>query len=224
MPCMKRFLSITLLTLLVALVAPAQQYMYEVGPSLGITGYLGESNNGMLFKHPSVTGGGIFRYNHNSRWAFKANLNYGHLIGDTKDDASQYPDGANHKVSTHLMDLGLTAEFNFLNFGRGPAYKKYKPISPYMVAGVGFVFAICNGNHASFTVPIGIGVKYKLKDRVNLGFEFTMRKEFSDRIDGLSDLYDIKHSFAKNTDWYSFAMFTASFEFGKRCIKCNYIE
>ena len=102
---MKRFLSITLLTLLVALVAPAQQYMYEVGPSLGITGYLGESNNGMLFKHPSVTGGGIFRYNHNSRWAFKANLNYGHLIGDTKDDASQYPDGANHKVSTHLMDL-----------------------------------------------------------------------------------------------------------------------
>ena len=28
---MKRFLSITLLTLLVALVAPAQQYMYEVG-------------------------------------------------------------------------------------------------------------------------------------------------------------------------------------------------
>ena len=51
-----------------------------------------------------------------------------------------------------------------------------------------------------------------------------MRKEFSDRIDGYSDLFGIKHSFAKNTDWYSFAMFTASYEFGKRCIKCNYIE
>ena len=128
-------------------------------------------------------------------------------------------------MTSHLIDLGLTAEFNFLNYGIGPAYKKYKRISPYMVAGVGFVFAICDGhNQASFTIPFGIGVKYKLKERLNLGFEFTMRKEFSDRIDGLSDLFDIKHSFAKNTDWYSFATFTVAYEFGKRCIKCNYIE
>ena len=221
---MKRLLSITLMTLVAVLAVSAQQYKYEVGPTLGLTGYLGESNNGMLFKHPGFTLGGLFRYNHNSRWAFKTNLNYGHLIGDTKDDLSQYPDGANHKVSSHVIDLGVTAEFNFLNFGRGPAYKKYKPISPYMVAGAGFAIAICNGVHDSFILPIGVGVKYKFKEKINLGFEFTMRKEFNDRIDGLSDLYDIPHSFAKNTDWYSFAMFTASFEFGKRCIKCNYIE
>jgi opacity protein-like surface antigen len=223
---MKKSLFIVALIMLFAVpTVSAQQYKYEVGPTLGMTGYLGEDNNGNLFKHPSFTVGGIFRYIHNSRWAFKANLNYANLRGNSMYDESWYPDGANYKFTSNLIDLGFTAEFNFLNYGRGPAYKKYKPISPYMVAGVGFVFAINNGhNQASFTVPIGIGVKYKLKDRVNLGFEFTMRKEFSDRIDGHSDLFGIKHSFAKNTDWYSFAMFTASFEFGKRCIKCNYIE
>jgi opacity protein-like surface antigen len=223
---MKKSLFIVALIMLFAVpTVLAQQYKYEVGPTLGMTGYLGEDNNGNLFKHPSFTVGGIFRYVHNSRWAFKANLNYANLRGNSMYDETWYPDGLNYTNSSNLIDLGLTAEFNFLNYGRGPAYKKYKPISPYMVAGVGFVFAINNGhNQASFTVPIGIGVKYKLKDRVNLGFEFTMRKEFSDRIDGHSDLFGIKHSFAKNTDWYSFAMFTASFEFGKRCIKCNYIE
>jgi len=223
---MKKSLFIVALIMLFAVpTVSAQQYKYEVGPTLGMTGYLGEDNNGNLFKHPSFTIGGIFRYVHNSRWAFKANLNYANLRGNSMYDETWYPDGLNYTNSSNLIDLGLTAEFNFLNYGRGPAYKKYKPISPYMVAGVGFVFAINNGhNQASFTVPIGIGVKYKLKDRVNLGFEFTMRKEFSDRIDGHSDLFGIKHSFAKNTDWYSFAMFTASFEFGKRCIKCNYIE
>ena len=194
---MKKSLLISLLMLLVTLPVVAQQYKYEVGPSLGMTGYLGEANNGVLFKHPSFTVGGL----------------------------SWYPDGANYVFSSHLIDLGLTAEFNFLNYGRGPAYKKYKPISPYMVAGVGFVFAICDGrNQASFTIPIGIGVKYKFKERLNLGLEFTMRKEFSDRIDGISDLYGIKHSFAKNTDWYSFVTLTATYEFGERCIKCNYIE
>lgn len=223
---MKKTLFIVLfLSLMTVSPVVAQQYKYEVGPTLGMTGYLGDANNSNLFKHPSFTVGGQFRYNHNSRWAFKANLNYANIRGDSEKDETWYPDGANYKISASLIDLGLTAEFNFLNYGRGPAYKKYKPISPYMVAGVGFVFAICNGhNQASFTVPFGIGVKYKYKERLNLGFEFTMRKEFSDRIDGLSDLNGIKHSFAKNTDWYSFAMFSVTYEFGKRCIKCNYIE
>ena len=222
---MKKSLFITLLMLLAVLPVGAQQYKYEVGPTLGMTGYLGEANNGNLFKHPSVTGGGIFRYIHNSRWAFKANLNYANIRGDSGKDETQYPDGIDYSFTSNMIDLGLTAEFNFLNYGSGPAYKKLKPISPYMVAGVGFVFAICDGhNQASFTIPIGIGVKYKYKDRWNIGFEFTMRKEFSDRIDGLSDLFGIKHSFAKNTDWYSFAMFTVGYEFGKRCIKCNYRE
>ena len=223
---MKKSLYIVLLMLLAAIPAmEAQQYKYDVGPMLGMTGYLGEGNNGNLFKHPSFTVGGLFRYNHNSRWAFKANLNYANIRGNSMYDETWYPDGANYKFNSSLIDMGLTAEFNFLNYGLGPAYKKYKPITPYMVAGVGFVFAICDGhNQASFTIPIGIGVKYKLKDRMNLGFEFTMRKEFSDRIDGLSDLFGIKHSFAKNTDWYSFVAFSATFEFGKRCIKCNYLE
>ena len=216
---------VVVLTLLGVADMHGQQYKYEAGPALGVTGYLGECNNGFLFKHPSVTAGGIFRYNHNSRWAFKANLHYANIRGNSMYDETWYPDGLNYTCSASLIDLGMTAEFNFLNFGAGPAYKKYKPISPYMVAGVGFVFAINNGhNQASFTIPIGIGVKYKFKQRLNLGFEFTMRKEFSDRIDGHSDLFGIKHSFAKNTDWYSFAMFTATYEFGKRCIKCNYIE
>jgi hypothetical protein len=222
---MKKSLFILLLMITAALPVAGQQYKYEVGPSLGMTGYLGEANNSMLFKHPSFTIGGMFRYTHNSRWAFKANLNYANIRGDSEKDESWYPDGANYTFSSSLIDLGVTAEFNFLNYGRGPAYRKYKPITPYMVAGVGFVFAITDGhNHASFTVPIGIGVKYKYKERLNLGFEFTMRKEFNDRIDGQSDLFGIKHSFAKNTDWYSFAMFSVTYEFGKRCIKCNYIE
>ena len=222
---MRRLLFISLLSLLAVLPVKAQQYKYEVGPLLGMTGYLGECNSSNVFRHPSFTVGGMFRYVHNSRWAFKANLNYANIKGDSKDDETVYPEGIQYKFNSSLIDLGLTAEFNFLNYGSGPAYKKYKPITPYMVAGVGFVFSICDGcNQASFTIPLGIGVKYKYKDRLNLGFEFTMRKEFSDRIDGKSDLFDIKHSFAKNTDWYSFATLSVTYEFGKRCIKCNYIE
>ena len=78
---MKKSLFILLLMITAALPVAGQQYKYEVGPSLGMTGYLGEANNSMLFKHPSFTIGGMFRYTHNSRWAFKANLNYANIRG-----------------------------------------------------------------------------------------------------------------------------------------------
>ena len=51
---MKKSLFISLLMLFATLPAMAQLYKYEVGPTLGMTGYLGEANNGNLFKHPSA--------------------------------------------------------------------------------------------------------------------------------------------------------------------------
>ena len=76
----------------------------------------------------------------------------------------------------------------------------------------------------SVVLPMGVGVKYKLKERLNLGLEFTMRKSFGDGLDGLSDLNGINHSFAKNTDWYSVLMVSVTYEFGKRCKVCHYVE
>ena len=75
-------------------------------------------------------------------------------------------------------------------------------------------------------IPLGVGVKFKVNKRLNLGLEFLMKKVFSDKLDGdnLSDPYQIKSSFAKNTDWYSTLTFTISYEFSKRCAVCNYKE
>ena len=75
-----------------------------------------------------------------------------------------------------------------------------------MSLGLGASLSSSSGNtHVAFSIPIGLGVKYKLSRRVNLALEFTMTKVFGDKIDSdsLTDLYLIKSSFLKNTDWYS---------------------
>jgi predicted porin len=73
---------------------------------------------------------------------------------------------------------------------------------------------------------MGAGIKYKLKERLNLGIEFTMTKVFNDHVDGkeLSDLTTIKSSFVKNNDWYSRFAVSLTYEFGKRCETCHYVE
>lgn len=94
-----------------------------------------------------------------------------------------------------------------------------------MVLGLGAtISSVAGATHFTMNLPMGIGVKCKVKPRLNLGFEFTMRKALGDQLDGLSDLNGIKHGFAKNTDWYSVALFTVTYEFSKRCTKCHYVE
>lgn len=200
-------------------------YRYEIGGGLGLTGYLGDVNKSNFMKHPGVAGGVLFRYLPNNRWAIKANLYAGGLSGNSADFDMVFPDGQSYKFSSTVYDMGAQMEFNFFEFGLGPTYMKLKRLTPYITLGLGATMASADaGTSFTMNVPMGIGLKFKLKERVNLGVEFTMRKAFGDKIDGLSDLNGVKSSFAKNTDWYSFTMFTITYSFSKRCKTCHYVD
>ena len=73
---------------------------------------------------------------------------------------------------------------------------------------------------------MAFGVRYKLKERINLHAEFSMTKIFSDKVDGpdLADLNRIETDFFRNTDWVSRIVIGISYEFGKRCETCHYVD
>lgn len=212
--------------LLGSLPASAQEdFRYDAGGGIGMTGYLGDANSASLWSHPGVDGMLLFRYIRNPRIAFKTGLYVGTLSGDTEDMADVLPDAAQFKFSTTFFELSEMFEFNFFNYGIGERYRKLKRWSPYIAAGLGATVWTTDGYTGfAFTLPFGIGAKYKINERLNLGLEFLMKKTFSDRLDGrlLSDPHAIKSGFAKNTDWYSTLSVTLSYEFSKRCATCNY--
>ena len=58
-------------------------------------------------------------------------------------------------------------------------------------------------NHV--TVPFGFGFKYRFKNDVSVGCEWSMRKTFNDTIDGLLNVgLEEALSPVHNNDWYSF--------------------
>jgi hypothetical protein len=89
----------------------------------------------------------------------------------------------------------------------------------YMGGGAG----ACGG----MNIPVGLGVKYKLKPRINLGFEWTMRFSTTDKLDAtpegtqLNDPYGVKSAMFKNKDSYSFAMFFITYDMFPKYRKCN---
>lgn len=216
------------MTLAVSSRAGAQEdYRFDIGGGLGMTGYLGDANTATLWGHPGWDVEALLRYIVNPRWAFKTNLYVGQVSGDSADMTNVFPGNATFKFKSTFYEIGEMAEFNFFNYGMGERYRKLKRVSPYITAGLSMLVWQCDGK-ANFTmaIPLGVGVKYKLSERVNLGFEFLMKKTFSDKVDGdnLSDPYGIKHAFMKNTDWISTMSFTISYEFSQRCRACNYKE
>lgn len=222
---MKAFLLSILLVLSTSAVSAQEDYRFDAGGGLGMTGYLGDANSSFLFSQPSWNMELLFRYIANPRWAFKSNIYMGSLSGNSAKMSNVFPDDKSYRFSTTFYEIGELAEFNFFNYGMGEYYRKLKKITPYITAGLGMTAWNVDGSFgAAFNIPLGIGVKYKPSRRLNLGLEFLMKKTFTDRLDGatLDDPVGIKSSFMKNTDWYSTITFTVSYEFSKRCAACNY--
>lgn len=207
--------------------APESPYKFDFGVELGMSGYLGDANTSSLLKHPGFAGEASFRYIANARWALRGVLGVVSLSGNTADMEDYLPGGEQYSFKSTVYDLGARVEFNFLPYGIGETYKRLRRWTPYLTVGVGACMASSGGDTSVMpTLPIGAGIKFKLRPRLNLGIEFTMTKAFGDKVDGsdLHDLHGIEMKFYKNTDWYSRLTIGISYEFGERCETCHYVD
>jgi len=210
-------------------VAQSTPYKFDFGAGFGMSGYLGDANTSSLMKHPGFTGEMTFRYLPDSRWAFRGVMSVLSLSGSTADMEDVLPSTGDeaYEFKSTVYDLGARVEFNFFGYGIGETYKRLKRWSPYITVGIGVSMSSSGGSTSvAPNFPMGAGFKFKLSERVNLCAEFTMTKVFGDKVDGpvLNDLNTIKTSFYKNTDWYSRLSIGITYEFGKRCETCHYVE
>ena len=207
-------------------VAQTTPYKFDVGVGVGMSGYVGEASSN-IFAHPGCAGELSARYLPDSRWALRGVFGVFGLSGTTEGMADVLPDNAVYAFKSQVYDLGVRAEFNFFPYGIGETYKRLRRWTPYLALGIGASMSSCDGQtSAAFTVPMAFGFKFKLRERINLMAEFSMTKAFGDHVDGkqLADLNTIKTAFYKNTDWYSRITVGISYEFGKRCETCHYVD
>lgn len=204
-----------------------ESYKFDVGVGIGMSGYLGDLNETNPFSHPGFTANAGVRYLIDSRWALKGQLSVASLSGNSDGFHSALPDNQSYSFHSTVYDLGFRGEANFFAYGIGETYKRLRRWTPYLTLGLGMTMASTSpGSFFAVNIPMGVGVKFKLKPRLNLNAEFTMTKVFGDKIDSpeLTDLYHIKSSFVKNTDWYSMLSIGISYEFGARCVTCHRID
>ena len=207
----------------------SQEYKYEIGGATGSSFYMGDANRTRLFLNPKLSGGALFRYNATFHWSVKANLFTGSVSGNSLDSENKYPFEQNATFNRKFVDIGTQVEFNFMPYSDKYDYIGTKPYSPYVFTGAGLTYASGEKEFIGLNIPFGVGFKYKLKNRLNIGVEFSMRKLFSDDFDvtsnesewSLDAPYGISSSFLKNKDWYSLTMIFITWEFHTREDPCR---
>jgi len=179
----------------------------EIGVFGGGSYYLGELNPGFHFLNTKPAYGLVARFNHGSRWTLKLSGYRGKVEGDDNNVNGNAVRGL--KFESQLTDIAAVLEFNFLDYFTGSNRNDW---SPYIFGGVGVVMfnpkadgivlrdlGTEGQNESSvgrdqysliaFTIPFGVGLKYSLSSRFGLGFEWGMRKVYTDYIDDISTTY-----------------------------------
>lgn len=223
-------LTLLLTALTVATSMQAQnepEYRMEIGAGGGLAGYLGDYN-GNLTKDLQPMGGIVARYNFNVYSGLRAELAYSKMKGSSQDVETYYPKHAEvpYEFNNTLVDLSLTYEQNFWPYGTGREYRGAKPLTPFIFGGLGASYVKTdNSEKKSVFAPnaiIGIGLKYKAGERLNIGLDWGMHFSLSDELDGQKDPYDIKSSGPfKNTDCFSTLQLTVTYSFWARCRVCH---
>lgn len=221
-------LSTIILLLVYSIGLRAQEYKYEIGGMVGASTYMGDANKTSPFKSMNPALGGVFRYNANFRVAFKGTLAWAKVTGSTEGLENVFPNNAQAKFDRNVIDLGGQLEFNFLPYSDKYAYMNTRKLSPYITCGLGVTVATGGGDtFVGPNIPLGIGIKYKVKNRVNLGCEFTVRKLFGDNFEGndvLNNPYNLNSDWLKNNDWHSLLLLSVTWDFGPRKRPCNNIK
>jgi hypothetical protein len=173
-----------------------------------------------------VTGGIFFRKNFGNYIGLRVAANYARLgYSDVYNKHNEFMQRRNLSFNTNIWELAVQGDFNFYRFMPGePGFS----FTPYVTIGASIFnydpFTFLNdekhylrplgtegqGSAAypsrkpyssmAFAVPFGVGVKYALNSRMNIGFEVVHRFTNTDYIDDVSTTYVEPSVFPPNPD------------------------
>jgi hypothetical protein len=187
---------------------------FEVGATAGASGYVGELQPGLPeVQSLGATYGAVLRYHASPRFSMKMTGMAGEFYAtDRYSKTSRF--FRNLEARTKYYELAATAELNLFKYD----VLDGKWTAPYLFAGVsGFYFnpqarktydqqaqwtdlrplgtegQTLNGgkpyNAFQVAIPMGVGIKFALSQRINIGLEAGIRYCFTDYLDDVSGNY-----------------------------------
>jgi hypothetical protein len=196
----------------------------EFGIGLGAGHYFGDLNTKAQLNRAKLAGSLFFRKNFGNYVALRVGASFARLgYSDIYNKHNEYMYRRNLSFNTNVWELALQGDFNFFRFMPGePGFS----FTPYVTFGAGVFsydpYAYLRGekiflrplgtegqgiipdrkqySSMGISIPLGVGIKYSLNSRTNIGFEILHRFTNTDYLDDVSTTYIDASLFPTNPD------------------------
>ena len=187
----------------------------EIGISAGASHYFGDLNTRSRINRAKPAIGLFFRKQFNNYVALRLSGHYTQVgYSDIYNTQNEYQRRRNLSFNSNIFEIALHGDFNFFKFIPGDPYHRF---TPYVTIGAGVFsydpYAYYRGQKVSLRelgtegqgnpafpdrkpyssmgvcLPFGVGVKYAINSRMNLGFEVTHRFTNTDYLDDVSKTF-----------------------------------
>lgn len=175
--------------------------------------YIGDLNPSKHFVYSKPAFGAIFRYNLTTRYSLRFTATYGSVYGNDADAEDPFMVQRNLSFTSDILELAFGVELDLFKYRINDM--KY-PITPYFFYEIAYFkmnpTGEMNGEDYSLqalgtegqgtslsdknpyklnqlSVPLGIGLKFNLRARLAVSFEYGIRKTFTDYLDDVSGRY-----------------------------------
>jgi hypothetical protein len=198
----------------------------EFGIGLGAAHYFGDLNTRAHLNRPKPAATIFFRKNFSNYISARIAGTFAQVgYSDIYNTHNEYMYRRNLSFNSNVWELALQGDFNFFRFMPGnPDYS----FTPYVTFGAGVFsydpYAYLGGQKVflrplgtegqgsplyptrkqystmAVSIPVGVGVKYALNERMNIAFEILHRITTTDYLDDVSTTYVNPAAFPPNAD------------------------
>lgn len=186
----------------------------EFGVTAGLAHYFGDLNTRAGLNRPKLALGAFFRKQFGNYIGLRVAAHYARLGYSDVYSKNEYQRRRNLSFNSNIFELTLQGDFNFFKFIPEDPYHSF---TPYITLGAGIFnydpYAYYRGtkvflrplategqgyaaypdrkpyNNMAFCIPFGVGVKYALNSKINIGFEVVHRFTSTDYLDDVSTMF-----------------------------------
>ena len=185
----------------------------EFGITAGLAHYFGDLNTRASISRPKPALGVFFRKQFVNYVGLRLSAHYAQLGHSDIYSSNEYQKTRNLSFNSNIWEVALQGDFNFFKFiPTNPDYA----FTPYITLGIGLFtydpYAYTNGNKEflrplgtegqligykgrkpystlAMCIPLGVGFKYNLSEKINFSFEVAHRFTSTDYLDDVSTTY-----------------------------------
>ncbi len=192
----------------------------EFGITVGVAHYFGDLNTRVAINRPKPAIGAFFRKQFGNYVGVRLSAHYAQLGYSDTYSKNEYQKLRNLSFNSNIWEIALQGDFNFFKFI--PNDKDYS-FTPYVTLGVGVFtydpYALTNGqkeflrplgtegqllgyngrkpyNTLALCIPLGVGIKYNISEKMNFSIEIAHRFTGTDYLDDVSTTYVGANRFA----------------------------